>query len=99
MTATQQQAAGTNEAMKSFTLICDPNCSMGGTAEFRLHATGCQDIARHMKKPGFKAAGGKSTINAESAESAIASELASLSECFGEGTYDRDSFHVCNCCK
>jgi hypothetical protein len=83
--------------MSKYTIISDPNFCAGGTTDFRVHAHGCQDIARHTSKPGFRMAGTSWTVEAESATAAVAAEVKQFQE--NEQGYGVGDFTICGCCR
>lgn len=83
--------------MKTFTIVSDPNYSLGGSADFRVHAKGCRDVARHTSHPRFNLAGSAYDVQAETAEAAVAAEVQVFQD---QGQdYGPGNFHICNCCK
>lgn len=83
--------------MPKYTLISDPNHSAGGHQDFRVHAAGCRDIARHEAKPRFRFAGSSWTTEAESAEALVAAEVQILNDQSQE--YGASDFKICDCCR
>ena len=79
-----------------FTVIYDPNHSMGGKEDFRVHRDGCTDIKRHKSHPRFKHGGNAWNTEAETAEEAVAKEVASFEE--QDMDYEAKHFHICHCC-
>lgn len=83
--------------MTTFILISDPNMSVGGDAEFRIHRDGCCDIEKHTRHPRFRHAGSVRKVQAETAEDVVKNELARLNDEF-EGQWDETQFKVLPCC-
>jgi hypothetical protein len=80
-----------------YTIISDPNHCMGGAQDFRVHKQGCADIARHKRHPKFGMAGNAWTVQADSAEEAVAKEVAVFEK--QEMSYAACDFKICLCCR
>lgn len=80
--------------MAQFTVIPDDNSRIGSEC-FRLHAAGCRDIAREVKKCGD--AGRSWDVEADTADAAVAAEVAVFQD--QEMGYTEADFYVCSCCK
>lgn len=80
-----------------FTIISDPNYTAGGTTDFRVHREGCADIAKHTRKPPFLHAGSSWTIEADSAEAAVAEQVADFQH--QQQGYGPADFTILPCCK
>src|SRR5579862_9765558 len=84
-----------DEAMK-FTIIYDPNHSMGGKEDFRVHRQGCTGIKRHQSHPRYTLSGNSWTTEAETAAEAVAKEVRSFVD--QDMDYRTEHFHICHCC-
>ena len=83
--------------MKTFVIISDPNHSVGGGQDFRVHLKGCSHIERHTKHPRFEFAGSTFEASAETAEDVVNKEVKDYQS--QEQDYRASDFKICDCCK